>query len=64
MIFSAIDLKDDAAVEDEVDSADAVNPDLTLEEDAEAVKPQPQNGLESALRVGPGDVDQPPKSRW
>ena len=37
VVLSAIDLKDDAAVENEVDSAHAVNPHLTLQEDTEAM---------------------------
>lgn len=63
VVLSPVDFEDDAAGEKEVDAPHALDPHLGLEGDAEAVQPQPQKGLESAVGRRTGDVDEPPHTR-
>lgn len=60
MALAAVGLHDEHAVDEEVDAADIPDPDLASHRDPEAQQPEPEERLEPALRVGTGDVDEPP----
>lgn len=60
MVSPSVDLEDQTTIDDEIDPPHATDQHLALDEDAEHMQPQSDQGLEPAIGIGTPDVDQPP----
>lgn len=60
VVLASVDLENEPPGEDEVDTTDAVDGDLSSEDDAEQVKPQAEDRFEPALRIVVREVEEPP----
>lgn len=58
-----VGFEDDAPGDHEVDPSDAIDDHLALQRDSEQMKPQTQEGFQSAVGVVAGEVDKPARGR-
>lgn len=63
MMLGTVDLQDESAVNDEVHAPDSGKRDLAIEAKTEQMQTQSEEGLQTAIGVDSGEVDQPPRRR-
>lgn len=63
VVDATVDFQDQATADDEVDATDPVDRDLAFEVYTDQMQSQAKQRLQSALRVGSGEIEQPVSCR-